>query len=83
MESLAKTKTLKKTTTIPLQITVVDGGLIALPIQETLAMTIVGVVTAAGIVAAAEIDIALKKAVLHCVHALADWRTVPLSKKNE
>ena len=45
-------------------------------------MIIVGVVTAAGIVAvAAEIDIALKKAVLHCVHDLADWRTAPLFKE--
>ena len=43
-------------------------------------MIILGVVTAAGIVAAA-IDIALKKAVLHCVHVLADWRTAPLFKE--
>ena len=38
MESFVKTKKLKKTTMIPLQITVVDGGLIALPMQEILAM---------------------------------------------
>jgi hypothetical protein len=62
MESLVKTKSLKKTTTIPLQIIVVDGGLIVLPIQGIVAMIILGVVTAAGIVAvAAEIEYALKK----------------------
>ena len=62
MESLVKTKNLKKITTIPLQITVVDGGLIALLMQEILAMIIVGVVTAVGIVAvAAEIDICSEK----------------------
>ena len=62
MESPVKTKNLKKITTIPLQITVVDGGLIALPMQEILAMIIVGVVTAVGIVAvAAEIDICSEK----------------------
>jgi hypothetical protein len=60
VESLIKTKKLKKTTTIPLQITVVDGGLIVLPIQEIVAMIILGVVTAAGIVAA-EIDICSEK----------------------
>ena len=62
MESLVKTKSLKKTTTIPLQIIVVDGGLIVLPIQEIVAMIILGVVTTAGIVAvAAEIDLYSEK----------------------
>ena len=63
MDSLVKTKKLKKTTMIPLRITVVDGGLIALRIQEIVAMIILAVVTAAGIVAvAAGIDIRSKKA---------------------
>ena len=62
IDFLVKTKKLKKTTTIPLQIIVVDGGLIALPIQEIFAMIILAVVTAAGMVAvAAEIDIFSKK----------------------
>ena len=72
MESLVKTKSLKKTTTIPLQITVVDGGLIALPIQEIVAMTILVVMTVAGmVVVAEEIDIFSKKGSPPSVHDLA------------